>query len=232
MLKTVDSSVFEGTPFWQHRESAGRHTKALLAFLGGGALNTAVRFCKREDHRQDLLLLDPHEGFAKRIAITCNEILRSSAPGMGIEMPYTYAIQLGKAQCAADDPQRGRQLLQEEENAVRALLSRYRYVIVTANLAGGTGGSAPLLAQWLREMGIPHTILACTPFAFEGKRMELAQSALGQLQGSPLVEVSYEGMRQRAENEGGKVTLCDAFELADEEVCRQLELVLARSGLQ
>lgn len=62
--------------------------------------------------------------------------------------------------------------------------------------------------------------------------MGAAQNALNELRESPLIEISYEEIKQRAEDKGIRVTRENAFELADQELCRQIEQLLAQNGLQ
>lgn len=159
-----------------------------------------------------------------------------SMPGPAAEKPRVYAIWPGKKflkgryDCGL--PEWAVPALREAEDEIRVVLGQYRRAIVVAAVSYGVGSGVPLLARWLREMGIAHTILAGTPYVFEGKRKkEIALDILNELQGSPVIEVPYEEVKQRAKDEGIRVTLKNAFELANQELCCRLEQLLAQNGL-
>ena len=238
LAHTLDDSVFAGTPFWENkelRERANRHSETLVVSLGSGAGKAAQRFAWSTRSRQDLLFLNsvPHrldDHFSD-----CADLVLSM-PETPFGKPRIHTVQLGKKllrdRDTDNDPALGAQALQEAETEIRALLKHYRFVIVIACLGGGTGGSVPVLAGWLREMGIPYTVIASLPFAFEGKcSYAEAQKALDAMQDSPVTVVPYESMKEQYEKEGVKITMLNAFETADREIGRHIQCILAERGL-
>lgn len=95
------------------------------------------------------------------------------------------------------------------------------------NRARNKGSSVPVLAGWLREMGIPHTVIASLPFSYEGKsRYAKAQKALDAMQESSVTVVSCEQLGKRSE-----LILTNIFEPADKESGRHIQRILAEMGL-
>nr|CAX83788.1 Magnetosome protein MamK (MreB-actin-like) [uncultured bacterium] len=65
----------------------------------------------------------------------------------------------------------GARAAEEALDEIRAILSDYDMVFITAGMGGGTGtGAAPVIAAASREMGLLTVAVVTTPFAFEGMR--------------------------------------------------------------
>lgn len=95
----------------------------------------------------------------------------------------------------------------------------------------------PSQSRFVQEDALPDRLQQLGDSAFYScghlDKVEIPPKLLVGLQlGSPLIEVSYEEMKRRAEDEGIKVTSRNAFQLADQEVCRRLEQLLAQKGPQ
>ena len=90
------------------------------------------------------------------------------------------------------------------------------------------------MAGWLREMGIPHKVVAQIPYYFEGSRKAgLAREALEQLRqaGECVREVAEAEIQETARAMGiEKFTLMNCFELADQVVVQQVEKFLVEMG--
>ena len=148
-------------------------------------------------------------------------------------------LQLGKNLCrgrGACDLAVGEAAMSEAKEKVCAAVRGYSMVILIACLGGGTGtGGTPVLAGWLREMKIPHRIVAQIPFRFEGsKKTERAHGVLEQLRqaGECVREVAEAEIQETARAMGiEKVTLMNCFELADQVVVQQVEEILAGMGV-
>ena len=85
---------------------------------------------------------------------------------------------------------------------------------VTPGMGGGTGtGAAPIVAQVAKEMGILTVAVVTKPFAFEGKRMSLAQSGIEEL-ASYVDSLIIVPNSKLMEVLGGKTTLAEAFKAA------------------
>ena len=148
-------------------------------------------------------------------------------------------LQLGEKLClgrrSQAEPKLGQAAMQESKEQVCAAVQGYSMVILIACLGGGTGtGGTPVLAGWLREMGIPHKIVAQSPFHFEGSRKAgLAQETLEQLRQADecVREVAEAEIREMARALGiEKFTLLNYFDAADQVIAQQVEEILAGMG--
>ncbi len=148
-------------------------------------------------------------------------------------------LQLGERLCLGRgswaDPKLGQGAMQESKEQVCAAVRGYSMVILIACLGGGTGtGGTPVLAGWLREMGIPHKVVAQSPFRFEGsKRAEQAREALEQLRqtGEWVREVAEAEIKEMGPAMGiEKFTLMNLLHLADWAIMQQVEEILAEMG--
>ncbi|MDG6774015.1 cell division protein FtsZ [Thiomicrorhabdus sp. ZW0627] len=88
-------------------------------------------------------------------------------------------IQLGDGGLGAGaDPERGAQAAKEDIDQVKEQLKDADMVFITAGMGGGTGtGSAPVVAQAAREMGILTVGVVSRPFSFE-RRNKIADSGI------------------------------------------------------
>src|SRR5262249_32445215 len=89
-------------------------------------------------------------------------------------------------------------------------------VFVTAGLGGGTGtGSAPVVAQVAKSLGILTVAVVTKPFAFEGrKRAQQAEAGLGELRAVVDTLISIPNQRLLAVVDRG-TPLLEAFKVAD-----------------
>ncbi|MEA3404429.1 MAG: cell division protein FtsZ, partial [Pseudomonadota bacterium] len=88
-------------------------------------------------------------------------------------------IQLGAGGLGAGaDPERGAQAAKEDIDQVKEQLKDANMVFITAGMGGGTGtGSAPVVAQAAREMGILTVGVVSQPFGFE-RRNKVAEAGI------------------------------------------------------
>lgn len=91
-------------------------------------------------------------------------------------------IQLGGGGLGAGaDPERGAQAAKEDIDQVKEQLKGTDMVFITAGMGGGTGtGSAPVVAQAAREMGILTVGVVSQPFSFE-RRNKIADAGIAAL---------------------------------------------------
>ncbi len=91
-------------------------------------------------------------------------------------------IQLGSGGLGAGaDPERGKQAAKDDIEAVKEQLKEADMVFITAGMGGGTGtGSAPVVAQAAREMGILTVGVVSKPFNFE-RRNHIAEAGIEEL---------------------------------------------------
>ncbi|GKT11662.1 MAG: cell division protein FtsZ [Thiomicrorhabdus sp.] len=92
-------------------------------------------------------------------------------------------IQLGAGGLGAGaDPERGKQAAKDDIDLVKEQLKDADMVFITAGMGGGTGtGSAPVVAQAAREMGILTVGVVSKPFSFE-RRDKVADQGIKDLQ--------------------------------------------------
>jgi cell division protein FtsZ len=127
-------------------------------------------------------------------------------------------VQLGNTgQGAGSKPDVGRQLTEEAEDGIRAVLAGANLVFITAGMGGGTGtGGAPVIARIAREMNILTVAVVTKPFEFEGpQRMLHADNGLQELQANvdALIVVLNDKL---LEVYGDDVEMDEAFGFADD----------------
>ncbi|QCU90645.1 cell division protein FtsZ [Thiomicrorhabdus sediminis] len=91
-------------------------------------------------------------------------------------------IQLGANGLGAGaDPERGRQAAKDDIDTVKEKIKDADMVFITAGMGGGTGtGSAPVVAQAARELGILTVGVVSKPFGFE-RRTKAAEAGIEEL---------------------------------------------------
>ncbi len=117
---------------------------------------------------------------------------------------------------AGADPNIGRQAAEENRERLREVLEGSDMVFLTAGMGGGTGtGSAPIVAEIAKEMGILVVAVVTKPFVFEGrKRMDIADKGVKAL-------VNYVDSLITIPNNkllsvlGKNISLLDAFKAAN-----------------
>jgi cell division protein FtsZ len=118
---------------------------------------------------------------------------------------------------AGGNPEVGAQSAEESRQEIKAALDGSDMVFITAGMGGGTGtGAAPVVAEVSREMGALTVAVVTKPFAFErGRRQSIAEEGLDNLRTKvdTLVTVPNDRLLGVVQK---KVTLVDAFRLADE----------------
>ena len=131
-----------------------------------------------------------------------------------------YRIQMGdritRGLGAGADPDVGEKAAEEDRETIKEHLSETDLVFITAGMGGGTGtGSAPVVADIAREMGILTIAIVTRPFRFEGpKRLRVAEEGIKKLSErvDGMIIVNNEKLIQATDK---KVSLKDAFLIAD-----------------
>ena len=128
-------------------------------------------------------------------------------------------LQLGstvtKGLGAGANPEVGRQAALEDRERIIELIDGADMLFLTAGMGGGTGtGAAPVVAENARELGILTVAVVTKPFAFEGKRLRVAQEGLDQLSShvDSLIVIPNEKLMQVL---GEDVSMLDAFKAAN-----------------
>ncbi|MBM7868844.1 cell division protein FtsZ [Clostridium pascui] len=130
-------------------------------------------------------------------------------------------IQIGdkltKGLGAGANPEIGQKAAEESKEEISQAIKGADMVFITAGMGGGTGtGSAPVIAQIAKSMGILTVGVVTKPFPFEGrKRMLHAEMGVKNLKESvdTLVTIPNEKLLSIVDK---KTTLVDAFKLADD----------------
>ncbi len=117
---------------------------------------------------------------------------------------------------AGADPAIGKKAAFESEAEIEGLLSGADMVFITAGMGGGTGtGSAPVIAEVAKRLGILTVGVVTEPFKFEGKRrMSAAKDGLEELKKhvDTLVMVPNDKLLEVADS---STSMVNAFKLAD-----------------
>ncbi|HSS46894.1 MAG TPA: cell division protein FtsZ, partial [Burkholderiales bacterium] len=80
---------------------------------------------------------------------------------------------------AGANPDIGREAALEDRERIAELIEGADMLFLTAGMGGGTGtGAAPVVAEIAKDLGILTVAVVTKPFAFEGKRMRIAQQGV------------------------------------------------------
>ena len=125
-------------------------------------------------------------------------------------------LQLGASGLGAGaKPDAGRMAALEERERIAESLRGAHMVFITAGMGGGTGtGAAPIVAEVARELGILTVAVVTKPFAFEGRRMKVAEQGLDELAQhvDSLIVILNERLMEVM---GDDVSVQEAFKAAD-----------------
>src|SRR5262249_14016318 len=113
-------------------------------------------------------------------------------------------------------PEIGRNAALEDRDQIQKVLEGADMVFVTAGLGGGTGtGSAPVVAQVAKSLGILTVAVVTKPFLFDGrKRAQQAEIGLLELRDVVDTLISIPNQRLLAVVDRG-TPLLEAFKVAD-----------------
>ncbi len=145
------------------------------------------------------------------------QVINSSRAEHKIQMGTKLTKGLG----AGSDPTVGEKSATESKEEFEQLLQGTDMVFITAGMGGGTGtGSAPVVAEIAKNMGILTVAIVTKPFDFEGKfKMKNAEAGIAKLREKvdSLIVIPNEKLKEVSQE---KITLLNAFQIADE-VLRQ-----------
>src|SRR5262245_46938672 len=169
--------------------------------LGGGGSNAVNRMIGADFNGVDFI-----------VANTDLQALRASPAPVKVQLGARLTAGLG----AGSDPEIGRNAALEDRDRLQKLLEGADMVFVTAGLGGGTGtGSAPIVAQVAKELGILTVAVVTKPFAFEGrKRAQQAEAGISDLRQVVDTLIAIPNQRLLAVVDRG-TPLLDAFKVAD-----------------
>ena len=132
------------------------------------------------------------------------------------ERTVQLGVQITKGLGAGANPGVGRDAALEDREAIAELIDGADMVFLTAGMGGGTGtGAAPIFAEVAKELGILTVAVVTKPFAFEGKRQNVATEGLAELTKyvDSLIVIPNERLMAVL---GDDVSMLDAFEAAND----------------
>ena len=125
-------------------------------------------------------------------------------------------VRLGKSGLGAGaKPEAGKSAAVEEREQIAEALKGAHMVFITAGMGGGTGtGAGPVVAEVARELGILTVAVVTKPFAFEGKRLKVAEAGIAELQKNvdSLIVILNDKLMDVL---GDDVSMDEAFKAAD-----------------
>jgi len=139
--------------------------------------------------------------------------------------PAEQKINIGKATTrglgAGGNPEMGKKSAEESSEEIRTALEGADMVFITCGLGGGTGsGSAPVIAEIAKELGILTVAIVTKPFGFEGaKRSKQAEESYKNLAANvdTIITIPNDKILALIDK---KTPLSDAFRIVDD-VLRQ-----------
>jgi cell division protein FtsZ len=193
-----------------------------LKVLGvGGAGNNAV----------NRMIESGIHGVTFVVGNTDLQVLEDSKADVKIQLGRELTRGLG----AGGNPEVGEKATYESREDIISVLEDTDMLFITAGLGGGTGtGSAPVVAQLAKEMGILTVGVVTTPFYFEGNsRWENAKLGLQKLKENvdTLIKISNNKL---LEEYPGDITVMDGFLKADEalhQAIKGISEVITRRGV-
>ena len=134
--------------------------------------------------------------------------------------PSEQKIQVGKNLTkglgAGANSSVGREAVDADRDAIKALLEGADMVFITGGMGGGTGtGAAPVISQISRELGILTVGIVTLPFSFEGpKRMNRALEGMAEMKKAcdTLIAIPNQKLMSIVDK---STTLAEAFQMAD-----------------
>ncbi|MGQ0535589.1 MAG: cell division protein FtsZ [Methanobacteriota archaeon] len=183
-------------------------TKIKVIGCGGGGSNTVSRLAASDVSGVDLFAINTD----------AQHLLMTKAPNK-----ILIGKRLTRGLGAGSLPQVGEEAARETETQIREAISGADVLFLTCGLGGGTGtGSAPVVADIARELGIL-TIGVCTlPFKVEGPiRMENAEAGLARLRDT--ADTTIVIPNDKLLEVAPRLPLNAAFRVADEILVRSIK---------
>ncbi len=141
------------------------------------------------------------------------QVINSSRAEHKVQMGTRLTKGLG----AGSDPSVGEKSAMESKEEFEKLLQGTEMVFITAGMGGGTGtGSAPVVAEIAKNMGILTVAIVTKPFAFEGSfKMRNAEEGIAKLREKvdSLIVIPNEKLKEVSTE---RITLLNAFQIADD----------------
>ncbi|MBQ7936694.1 MAG: cell division protein FtsZ [Clostridia bacterium] len=191
---------------FEYAESGEGVVNIKVIGCGGGGCNAVNRMIRSGVQGVDFVVVN-----------TDKPVLEASAAGTKLQI----GEKLTKGKGAGSDPVVGENSALENREEIEATLRGADMVFIAAGMGGGTGtGSAPVVAEIAKDMGILTVAIVTKPFGFEGRlKMKTAEAGIEKLRQhvDSLIIIPNEKLKDVSEE---RITLLNAFQVADD-VLRQ-----------
>ena len=191
---------------FEYAESGEGVVNIKVIGCGGGGCNAVNRMIKSGVQGVEFVVVN-----------TDKPVLEASAAQTKLQI----GEKLTKGKGAGSDPLVGENSALENREEIEATLRGADMVFIAAGMGGGTGtGSAPVVAEIAKDMGILTVAIVTKPFGFEGRmKMKTAEAGIEKLREhvDSLIMIPNEKLKDVSAE---RITLLNAFQVADD-VLRQ-----------
>ena len=143
-----------------------------------------------------------------------------------VDQTISVGEKLTRGLGAGAQPEVGKKAGEESKEDIKKALEGADMVFVTAGMGGGTGtGSAPVIAETAKEMGILTVGVVTKPFAFEGRvRMKNAEEGIKDLKSKvdTLIIIPNDRLLQIV---GKETSMINSFEIADDVLLQAIQSI-------
>ena len=143
-----------------------------------------------------------------------------------VDQTISVGEKLTRGLGAGAKPEVGKKAGEESKEDIKKALEGADMVFVTAGMGGGTGtGSAPVIAETAKEMGILTVGVVTKPFAFEGRvRMKNAEEGIKDLKSKvdTLIIIPNDRLLQIV---GKETSMINSFEIADDVLLQAIQSI-------
>ena len=180
------------------------NAKIKVIGVGGGGGNAVNRMIK-----------DGFKGVEFYVINTDSQVLEDSSAEKVLIGPKAT-----KGLGAGANPEVGKKAAEENREEIRKVIEGADLIYIATGMGGGTGtGAAPVVAQIAKELDILSIGIVTLPFEFEGKK-RMRQGLEGKKEFAKYVDTLITIPNDKIldsldEKEAAKISMKDAFELAD-----------------
>jgi cell division protein FtsZ len=180
------------------------NAKIKVIGVGGGGGNAVNRMIK-----------DGFKGVEFYVINTDSQVLEYSTAEKVLIGPKAT-----KGLGAGANPEVGKKAAEENREEIRSVIDGADLIYIATGMGGGTGtGAAPIVAQIAKELDILSIGIVTLPFEFEGKK-RMRQALEGKKEFAKYVDTlitipNDKILDSLEEKEAAKITMIQAFELAD-----------------
>ena len=179
--------------------------------VGGGGCNAVARMLKEQVNGVSFVCVNTD----------AQALMRAEAP-----LRIRIGDQVSRGLGVGGDPEKGRQAAEESRDDLVETIGESDMVFLTAGMGGGTGtGAVPVIAEVARSSGALTVAVVTRPFEWEGAhRRARAEEGINRLREKvdTLLVIPNDALVAVCDR---KVTIGDAFKLADEVLRRAIQAI-------